>query len=237
LSSNDTYVNPISSGLAKVARKDVTTLPARSHNSDPWPTPNSRLKLIAYLDRLAEGAGDPQIWMRITTAFRLSKDPGASFALASSLDAAIGMTDNLGFSGLGHVTKARPVIQAISVALGKIPEPTRLKLANAQFGTHRCTGSPAEFPLLCCFTYHIDYSISRRPTYGRLTTPDAGPSTLDLPQARIKASPTLPAGAAISDPLAYPEIAAQADRLDRSPCRIRGGSRAHPDVEWDWPAG
>jgi hypothetical protein len=92
-------------------------LPARAHNSDPWPTPSSRLKLIAYIDHLAETAGDPKTWLRITTAFRLSKDPGASFALASSLDAAIGMADNLGFGGLANVTKARPIIQAVSATL------------------------------------------------------------------------------------------------------------------------
>jgi hypothetical protein len=130
-------------------------LPARAHHSDPWRTPGSRLKLIAYLDHLAETAGDPKIWLRITTAFRLSKDPGASFALASSLEAAMGMADNLGFGGLAHVTKARPIIQAVSAALLEVPEQTRLKLANAQFGTHRCSGSPSEFPLLCCFTTEI----------------------------------------------------------------------------------
>ena len=65
------------------------------------------------------------------------------------------MADNLGFGGLAHVTKARPIIQAVSAALLEIPEQTRLKLANAQFGTHRCSGSPSEFPLLCCFTTEI----------------------------------------------------------------------------------
>ncbi|HEV2037813.1 MAG TPA: hypothetical protein VGQ96_04325, partial [Candidatus Eremiobacteraceae bacterium] len=74
---------------------------------------------------------------------------------ASSLEAAMGMADNLGFGGLAHVTKARPIIQAVSAALLKVPEQARLKLANAQFGTHRCSGSPTEFPLLCCFTTEI----------------------------------------------------------------------------------
>ena len=118
-------------------------------------TPGSRIKLIDYIDHLAETAGDPKIWLKITTAFRLSKDPGASFALASSLEAAMAMADNLGFGNLGPVAKGRPVIQAVSAALRGIPEPARLKLANAQFGAHRCSGSPAEFPLLCCFTTEI----------------------------------------------------------------------------------
>ena len=93
--------------------------------------------------------------MRITTAFRLSKDPGASFALASSLDAAIGMADNLGFGGLAHVTKARPIIQAASATLLEVPEQARLKLANAQFGTPAAVDRRNEFPLLCCFTTEI----------------------------------------------------------------------------------
>jgi hypothetical protein len=97
-------------------------LAPRAHNSDPWPTPSSRLKLIAYLNHLAESAGDPKIWLKITTAFRLSKDPGASFALASSLEAAMAMADNLGFGGLAHVTKARPIIRAVSAALLQVPE-------------------------------------------------------------------------------------------------------------------
>jgi hypothetical protein len=118
-------------------------------------TSGSRTKLIDYIDQLAETAGDPKIWLKITTAFRLSKDPGASFALASSLDAAMAMADNLGFGGLAHVTKARAIIQAVSAALLAVPEQARLKLANAQFGTHRCSGSPSEFPLLCCFTTEI----------------------------------------------------------------------------------
>jgi hypothetical protein len=130
-------------------------LPARAHHSEPWRTPGSRVKLIAYLDHLAETAGDPKIWLRITTAFRLSKDPGASFALASSLEGAMRMADNLGFGGLAHVTKARPIIRAVSATLLEVPEQARLKLANAQFGTHRCSGSPSEFPLLCCFTTEI----------------------------------------------------------------------------------
>jgi hypothetical protein len=54
-------------------------------------TPTSRRTLIAYIDHVAQDAGDPKIWLKITTAFRLSKDPGASFAIASSLDAAMGM--------------------------------------------------------------------------------------------------------------------------------------------------
>jgi hypothetical protein len=62
------------------------------------------------------------------------------------------MAHNLGFGGLAHVTKARPIIQAVSAALLEVPEQARLKLANAEFGTHRCSGSPNEFPLLCCFT-------------------------------------------------------------------------------------
>jgi hypothetical protein len=118
-------------------------------------TSGSRTKLVDYIDHVAETAGDAKTWLRITTAFRLSKDPGASFALASSLDAAMAMADNLGFGGLAHVTKARPIIQAVSAALLEVPEQTRLKLANAQFGTHRCSGSPSEFPLLCCFTTEI----------------------------------------------------------------------------------
>jgi len=118
-------------------------------------TSGSRTKLIDYIDHLAETAGDPKIWLKITTAFRLSQDPGASFALASSLEAAMAMADNLGFGGLAHVTKARPIIQAVSAALLEVPEQTRLKLANAQFATHRCSGSPSEFPLLCCFTTEI----------------------------------------------------------------------------------
>ena len=122
------------------------TLPARAHNSD---------QLIAYLDHLAETVGDPKTWLRITTAFRLSKDPGASFALAFSLEAAMRMADSLGFGGLAHVTKARPIIQAVSAVLLEVPEQARLKLANAQFGAHRCSGSPREFPLLCCFTTEI----------------------------------------------------------------------------------
>ena len=65
------------------------------------------------------------------------------------------MADNLGFGGLAHVTKARPIIQAVSAALLEVPEQARLELANAQFGTHRCSGSPAEFPLLCSFTTEI----------------------------------------------------------------------------------
>jgi hypothetical protein len=92
-------------------------LPARTHHSEPWPTPSSRLKLIAYLDHLAETAGDPKTWLRITTAFRLSRDPGASLAFAASLEAAMAIADSLGFGGLAHVTKARPIIQAVSAAL------------------------------------------------------------------------------------------------------------------------
>jgi len=108
------------------------------------------------------------MWLRITNAFRLSEDPGASFALASSLDAAMAMADNLGFGGLAHVTKARRIIQAVSAALLKIPANARLKLANAQFGTHRCSGSPSEFPL-CCFTtrtkeHDTDERVSRSST-------------------------------------------------------------------------
>ncbi len=113
------------------------------------------MKLIAYIDHLAETAGDPKIWLRITTAFRLSEDPGASFALALSLNAVMAMADSLGFGSLAPVAKVRPVIQAVNAALRGIPEAARLKLANAQFGTHRCSGSPAEFPLLCCFTTEI----------------------------------------------------------------------------------
>ena len=127
--------------------------PARP--SDPWPIPDSRLKLVTYLDHFAEGAADPKIWLRITTAFRLGEDPGASFALAHSLATAMEMADSLGFGGLAFLAKARPLIRAISAALREIPEPARLKLANAQFATHHCSGSPAEFPLLCCFTTEI----------------------------------------------------------------------------------
>jgi hypothetical protein len=67
----------------------------------------------------------------------------------------MGMADNLGFGGLAHVTKARPIIEAVSAALLEVPEQARLKLANAQFGTHRSSGSPNELPLLCCFTAEI----------------------------------------------------------------------------------
>jgi hypothetical protein len=133
-------------------------------------TSGSRTKLIDYIDRLAETAGDPQIWLRITTAFRLSKDSGASFALASSLEAAMAMADNLGFGDLAHVTKAkaRPIVRAVSAALVEVPEQTRLKLANTQFGTHRCSGSPSEFPLLCCFTTEISgQSVHARCAGGR----------------------------------------------------------------------
>jgi len=118
-------------------------------------TPTSRRTLIAYLDQLANGAGDPNIWPRITTAFRLRDDPGACFALAYALATAMEMADSLGFGGLAFLAKAWPLIQAISAALREIPEPARLKLANPQFGTHHCSGSPAEFPLLCCFTTEI----------------------------------------------------------------------------------
>jgi len=118
---------------------------------------------MAYIDHLAATAGDPKIWLKITTAFCLNKDPGASFALAESLDAAMAMADILGVGGLARLVKARPVVQAVNAALHGIPEPARLKLANAQFGTHRCSGSPAEFPLLCCFTTEIsDQSILSR---------------------------------------------------------------------------
>jgi hypothetical protein len=110
-------------------------LPARAHNFDPWPTPSSRLKLIAYLDRLAEGAGDPKIWLRITTAFRLSKDPGASFTLAASLEGSHVNGRQPRLRGLAHVTKARPIIQAVGAALLEVPEQAPLKFANAQFGT------------------------------------------------------------------------------------------------------
>ena len=65
------------------------------------------------------------------------------------------MADNLGFGGLANVTKARPIIQAVSATLLEVPEQARLKVANAQFGTHRRNGSPNEFPLLCCFTTEI----------------------------------------------------------------------------------
>ena len=35
--------------------------------------------------------------------------------------------------------------------------------ANTPFVTHRCSGSPAEFPLLCCFTTEIsDHAILSR---------------------------------------------------------------------------
>jgi hypothetical protein len=74
----------------------------------------------------------------------------------------MGMADNLGFGGLAHVTKARPIIQAVSAALLEVPEQARLKLANAQFGTHRCSGSPSEFPLLCCFTNFVLGSVHKR---------------------------------------------------------------------------
>jgi site-specific recombinase XerD len=111
--------------------------------------------LITYIDRVTETAGNPKIWVRIANVFRLSKDPGASFALAASLEAALAMADNLGFGRLAPLARARPVIQAVGAALRGIPEQSRLKLANAQFGTHRCSGSPAEFPLLCCFTTEI----------------------------------------------------------------------------------
>jgi hypothetical protein len=110
---------------------------------------------MAYIDHLGTTAGDPKIWLKITTAFRLNQDPSASFALADALDAAMAMADILGFGSLPRVAKARPVIQAVHVALHGIPEPARLKLANAQFGTHRCSRSPAEFPLLCSFTTEI----------------------------------------------------------------------------------
>ena len=56
------------------------------------------------------------------------------------------VADILGFGNLAPVAKARPVIQAVSVALHGIPGPARLKLANAQFGTHRCSGSPHQIP-------------------------------------------------------------------------------------------
>lgn len=65
------------------------------------------------------------------------------------------MPDNLGFGGLAHVTKAGPTIRAVNAALREIPDQARLKLANAQFGRHHCSGSPAEFPLLSCFTTEI----------------------------------------------------------------------------------
>jgi hypothetical protein len=41
--------------------KTSQILAAQAPDSDPWPTPNSRLKLIDYLDHLAETAGDPKI--------------------------------------------------------------------------------------------------------------------------------------------------------------------------------
>jgi hypothetical protein len=59
-------------------------------------TSGSRTKLIDYIDRLAETAGDPKIWLRITTAFRLSKDP-CQLRTRSSLEAMMAMADNLGF--------------------------------------------------------------------------------------------------------------------------------------------
>jgi hypothetical protein len=113
--------------------------------------------------------------LKITTTFRLNQDPGASFALADSLDAAIAMADILGFGSLAVVAKARPVIQAVTAALHEIPEPARLKLANAQFGTHRCSGSPGEFPLLCSFATEIsDQAIVVSPyPAGTITQQDA----------------------------------------------------------------
>ena len=48
------------------------------------------------------------------------------------------MANILGFGSLARVAKARPVIQAVNAALQGIPEPARLKLANVQFGMHRC---------------------------------------------------------------------------------------------------
>jgi hypothetical protein len=71
----------------------------------------SRIELIDYIDHVAETAGDPKIWLKITSAFRLSRDPGASFALALSLDAAIAMVDKLGFGRLAPVAKARPEVK------------------------------------------------------------------------------------------------------------------------------
>jgi hypothetical protein len=43
-------------------------LPARANHSDRWPTPSSWLKLIAYIDHLAEGARDPKIWLKIAAS-------------------------------------------------------------------------------------------------------------------------------------------------------------------------
>ena len=128
---------------------------SKSRTSDLRPPPNSRIGLASYLDHIAEAAGDLQIWQLIKTRFRLTTDPGASFALLSSLDAAIATAERLGFDRLAPLSEARPVILAINAALLTIPEQTRRKLENPQFGSHRCSRSPAECPLLCSFTTEI----------------------------------------------------------------------------------
>ena len=110
---------------------------------------------MRHVDRAAHSAGDLKGWARITTAFRLTEDPGASFALFSSLEAVIEMAEQLGFDALAPVAKALPIIRAVNEALLRLPDETRLKLGNPRLGTHRCSKSPAEFPLLCCFTTEI----------------------------------------------------------------------------------
>ena len=61
----------------------------------------------------AATAGDPKIWLKITTTFRLNQDPGASFALADSLDAAIeALLDTLP----GPPDTTPPVISAVGAS-------------------------------------------------------------------------------------------------------------------------
>jgi hypothetical protein len=66
--------------------------------------PGSRVELIASIDHVAQTAGDPKIWLKITNAFRLSKDRGGSFAPPASLEE--GPLDKWSFSAplskMGH---------------------------------------------------------------------------------------------------------------------------------------